>query len=125
KILEVIVDEVCKLDYMTTSVIRLPPNDIQALPGFYMTPSSIHSWQGLVPITIRSWRFLRLREPFRMLRSSSAKADSLADACRDLDPVVDLPMLLVAGSNRARVDSGSPPSLRLLDPRSDPAEGHS
>nr|GFD61641.1 hypothetical protein [Tanacetum cinerariifolium] len=54
---------------------------------------------------------------------SSAKADSLADACRDLDPVVVLPALLVTGSNGERVDSGSPHSLRLLDPRSDLTEG--
>nr|GFC39263.1 hypothetical protein [Tanacetum cinerariifolium] len=105
--------------------LLLPPDDIQALTGCYMTPSLIHSWQGLIPITIWSWRFLRQREPFRMLRSSSVKSDSLADACRDLDPVVDQPTLLVAGSNEARADSGSPPSLRLLDPQSDPAEGPS
>nr|GFA87792.1 hypothetical protein [Tanacetum cinerariifolium] len=53
---------------------------------------------------------------------SSAKADSLAHTCQDLDNVVDLPALLVAGSNGARADSGSVPSLCLFDPRSDPAE---
>nr|GFD30813.1 hypothetical protein [Tanacetum cinerariifolium] len=39
---EVVVDEVCKWDYTTTSVIRLPPDDIQALSGCYMILSSIH-----------------------------------------------------------------------------------
>nr|GFA56300.1 hypothetical protein [Tanacetum cinerariifolium] len=47
---------------------------------------------------------------------SSAKADSLADACRDLDPIVDLPALLVAVFDGALADSGSLPSLRLFDP---------
>nr|GEY24531.1 hypothetical protein [Tanacetum cinerariifolium] len=58
-----------------------------------------------------------------MLRGSSAKADSLADTCRDLILVVDMPALLVAVSNEALADSGSLPYLRLLDPRSDPVEG--
>nr|GFA07678.1 hypothetical protein [Tanacetum cinerariifolium] len=51
--------------------------------------------------------------------SSFAKADSLIDACRDLDPVVNLPALLVAVSNEALADSGSLPYLHLLDPRGD------
>nr|GEY00089.1 hypothetical protein [Tanacetum cinerariifolium] len=42
-----------------------------------------------------------------------------------LDPVVDLPTLLVAVSNGALADSGSLPSLHLLDPRSETAEGPS
>nr|GFC03986.1 hypothetical protein [Tanacetum cinerariifolium] len=45
--------------------------------------------------------------------------------CRDLDPCVDLPALLVAFSFGALADSGSFPYLRLLDPQSDPAEGSS
>nr|GEW13804.1 E-beta-farnesene synthase [Tanacetum cinerariifolium] len=53
---------------------------------------------------------------------SSAKADSLADTCRDLDPVVDLPALLVAGSNGARANSDSFHSLYLFDLQSDPAK---
>nr|GEZ71033.1 hypothetical protein [Tanacetum cinerariifolium] len=77
-------------------LMKLPPDDIQALSCCYMTPL----------------QFI----------GSSAKADSLADACRDLDLIVDMPALLVAGSNGVRADSGSPPSLHLLDPRSDPAE---
>nr|GFC87544.1 hypothetical protein [Tanacetum cinerariifolium] len=48
--------------------LLLPPNDIQALSGCYMTPSSIHR-------VLQSER----------CTGSSAKADSLADACRDLD----------------------------------------
>nr|GEX45720.1 hypothetical protein [Tanacetum cinerariifolium] len=56
---------------------------------------------------------------------SSAKADSLADACQDLDPVVDLPALLEAVSNGALADSGSLPSLRLFAPWSGPTEGSS
>nr|GEV90405.1 hypothetical protein [Tanacetum cinerariifolium] len=56
---------------------------------------------------------------------SSAVADSLVDICRDLEPCVDLPALLVAFSCGVLDDSGSFPSLRLLDPRSDPAEGSS
>nr|GEV42080.1 ribonuclease H-like domain-containing protein [Tanacetum cinerariifolium] len=54
---------------------------------------------------------------------SSAVADSLVEVYRDLDLCVDLPALLVAFSFGALVDSGSFPSLRLLDPRSDPAKG--
>nr|GEW74126.1 hypothetical protein [Tanacetum cinerariifolium] len=50
---------------------------------------------------------------------------SLVDACRDLDPCVDQPALLVAVFIRALADSGSFPSLRLFDPRSGPAEGSS
>nr|GFC19471.1 hypothetical protein [Tanacetum cinerariifolium]GFC19557.1 hypothetical protein [Tanacetum cinerariifolium] len=50
----------------------------------------------------------------------SAKVDSLADAFRDLDPIVDLPALLVAVSDRALTDLGSLPFLRLFDPRSGP-----
>nr|GFA05736.1 hypothetical protein [Tanacetum cinerariifolium] len=50
---------------------------------------------------------------------------SLVVFCCDLDPCVDLPIVLVAFSFGALVDSGSFPSLRLLDPRSDPAEGSS
>nr|GEZ00545.1 hypothetical protein [Tanacetum cinerariifolium] len=42
---------------------------------------------------------------------------SLVDVCRDLDPYVDFPVVLVAFSFGALVDSGSFPSLRLLDPR--------
>nr|GEV08618.1 retrotransposon protein, putative, unclassified [Tanacetum cinerariifolium] len=42
KILEVVVDEVCKWNNTTTSVVRLLPSDIRALSDFYMTPSSIH-----------------------------------------------------------------------------------
>nr|GEX75581.1 hypothetical protein [Tanacetum cinerariifolium] len=38
KILEVVVDEVCKWNNTTTSVVRLLPNYIRALPEFYMTP---------------------------------------------------------------------------------------
>nr|GEW65230.1 serine/threonine-protein kinase/endoribonuclease IRE1b-like [Tanacetum cinerariifolium] len=56
---------------------------------------------------------------------SSAKVDSLADACRDLDTYVDLPALLVAFSFGALADSGSFPSLHLLDPQSGLAEGSS
>nr|GFA95146.1 hypothetical protein [Tanacetum cinerariifolium] len=56
---------------------------------------------------------------------SSVVADSLADIFQDLDPCVDLPMLLVAFSLGVLADSGSFPSLRLLDPQSDPAEGSS
>nr|GEU58070.1 hypothetical protein [Tanacetum cinerariifolium] len=52
-------------------------------------------------------------------------ANSLADACRDLVPCVDLPALLVAFSFGVLADSGSFPSLHLLDPRSGPAEGSS
>nr|GEU68305.1 putative ribonuclease H-like domain-containing protein [Tanacetum cinerariifolium] len=51
--------------------------------------------------------------------------DSLADACRDLDPIVDQPTLLVAVSDGALADSGSLPYLRLFDPWSGPAEGSS
>nr|GFC73727.1 hypothetical protein [Tanacetum cinerariifolium] len=43
KILKVVVDEVCKGNYMTTSVIRLLPNDTRAQSGLYTTPSSNHS----------------------------------------------------------------------------------
>nr|GEU36656.1 hypothetical protein [Tanacetum cinerariifolium] len=53
---------------------------------------------------------------------SSAVADSLANVCRDLDPCVDLPTLLVAFFYGALADSGSFPFLCLLDPRSDPTE---
>nr|GFB00761.1 hypothetical protein [Tanacetum cinerariifolium] len=42
KILEVVVDEVCKWNDTTASVIRLLLNDTQALSGLYTTPSSIH-----------------------------------------------------------------------------------
>nr|GFB11205.1 hypothetical protein [Tanacetum cinerariifolium] len=42
---------------------------------------------------------------------------------KDLDPVVELPALLVAISNGALANLGSLPSLHLLDPRSNPAEG--
>nr|GEZ80773.1 hypothetical protein [Tanacetum cinerariifolium] len=52
------------------------------------------------------------------IKYSSAKADSLVDACLDLDPIVDLPVLLVAVSDGVLADSGSLPSLRLFDPRS-------
>nr|GFC22606.1 hypothetical protein [Tanacetum cinerariifolium] len=55
----------------------------------------------------------------------STKADSLADACRDLDPCVDLPALLVVVSIGALADSGSFPSLCLFDTRSGPAKGYS
>nr|GEX65177.1 hypothetical protein [Tanacetum cinerariifolium] len=68
---------------------------------------------SLVPCTIKSWRFLLLLKPFRMLKSFY----SLAVFCLDLDPCVDLPMVLVALFFRALVDSGSFPSLHLLDPR--------
>nr|GFC23387.1 hypothetical protein [Tanacetum cinerariifolium] len=84
---------------------RLPPNDIQALSG---------CWKGLVPIRIWCWRYPWLGKPFRMLR------DSLADICLDLVPVVDLLALLVAGSDGVIAYSGSPPSLRLFDPRRQP-----
>nr|GFC00668.1 hypothetical protein [Tanacetum cinerariifolium] len=56
---------------------------------------------------------------------SSANADSLADTCQDLDPIVDLPALLLVVSNRALADSDSLTSLRLFDPRSGPTEGSS
>nr|GFC54352.1 hypothetical protein [Tanacetum cinerariifolium] len=56
---------------------------------------------------------------------SSAIANSLVDVCRDLDPCVDLPALLVAFFFGAITDSGSFLSLHLLDPRSDPANGSS
>nr|GFC66886.1 hypothetical protein [Tanacetum cinerariifolium] len=56
---------------------------------------------------------------------SSAKADSLVNACQDLDPVVDLHAFLVAGFDGVLADLGSLPSLRLFDPRSGPAEGSS
>nr|GEZ50661.1 hypothetical protein [Tanacetum cinerariifolium] len=42
KILEVVIDEVCKWNNTTTSVVRLLPSDIQALSDFYTTPLSIH-----------------------------------------------------------------------------------
>nr|GEU77412.1 hypothetical protein [Tanacetum cinerariifolium] len=51
--------------------------------------------------------------------------NSLADVCRDLELYVDLPVVMVSFSFRALVDSDSFPSLRLLDPRFDPAEGSS
>nr|GEY72118.1 hypothetical protein [Tanacetum cinerariifolium] len=41
KIFKVVVDEVCKWNDTTTSVIRLLPNDTQAPSGLYTTPSSI------------------------------------------------------------------------------------
>nr|GEV23726.1 hypothetical protein [Tanacetum cinerariifolium] len=42
KILEVVVDEVCKWNNTTTLVVRLLPSDIQALLDFYTTPSPNH-----------------------------------------------------------------------------------
>nr|GEW56259.1 hypothetical protein [Tanacetum cinerariifolium] len=67
--------------------------------------------QVFYPLDMPVICYLRLHD-----RSSSAKADSLADACRDLDPCVDLPALLVAVFVGALADSGSFPSLRLFAP---------
>nr|GEV53246.1 putative reverse transcriptase domain-containing protein [Tanacetum cinerariifolium] len=52
KILEVVVDEMFKWNYMMTSVIRLPPNDIQAQSGNYMTPSLIHSHDLVMVVSL-------------------------------------------------------------------------
>nr|GFA34103.1 hypothetical protein [Tanacetum cinerariifolium] len=65
---------------------------------------------------MRSLKEERESDSFVDCTGSSAKADSLADACRDLDPCVNLPALLVAVSVGALADSGFFPSLRLLDP---------
>nr|GFA35144.1 hypothetical protein [Tanacetum cinerariifolium]GFA53994.1 hypothetical protein [Tanacetum cinerariifolium] len=93
KILKVVVYEVCKWNDTATSVIRFPPNDIQALSGCYMTPSSIHR--------------------------------KLARSCSNHNPELEVSSTERTSSNGVLADSGSFPSLYLLDPRSDPAEGPS
>nr|GEX08892.1 hypothetical protein [Tanacetum cinerariifolium] len=44
KILEVVVDKVCKWNNTTTSVVRLLPSDIRALLDFYTNPSLNYKW---------------------------------------------------------------------------------
>nr|GEV97525.1 hypothetical protein [Tanacetum cinerariifolium] len=91
--------------------------------------ASVGSQQILIPITIRTPVSNSRCEGSSISKvvciGSSAVADSLIDVCQDLDPCVDFPVLLVAFSFGALADSGSFPSLRLLDPRSDPAKGSS
>nr|GFD23703.1 hypothetical protein [Tanacetum cinerariifolium] len=87
--------------------------------------ASVDSRQGLIPSTIQNWWCEGSSSGEVDCTGSSANADSLADTCQDLDPIVDLPALLLVVSNRALADSDSLTSLRLFDPRSGPTEGSS
>nr|GEV82368.1 hypothetical protein [Tanacetum cinerariifolium] len=167
KILKVIVDEVCKWNDTTTSVIRLvhdpfinskvgparslgvsvstlsrfiiklekskglarscsnhdPELEVSSAEKTIQDAEKIEQWFD--HLHLFQTPDIKVCPSKIVCTGSSAKADSLADTCRDLDPVVDMPALLVAISNGALADSGSLPSLCLLDPRSDPAEGPS
>nr|GEU80188.1 ribonuclease H-like domain-containing protein [Tanacetum cinerariifolium] len=97
KILEVVVDEVRKWNFTTTLVVW----SSKKFWGQCINSKLIHNKVGEV------------------------HRNSLADACLDLDPYVDLQALLVAVSVGALADSGSFPSLCLFNPQSGLAEGFS